>query len=267
MSADEYTTADTLEIDYWYTNPDDLHSALKINTQMCSIFTQSYIANSLKYDYPKVDLKKVELAETQFLPSRTTQIPLERKHARFVLDRGSSLRKFNDQMIQLSTLEVFFSQSFSQDKNRHRAYPSGGALYPVEVVLAFKEKRVEGHLEPGLYHYLPVSQSLEPIGSFSKTKQFDDLYQQGPLEGIPNFVIIYFINMPRAINKYGIRGFRHAMMEVGSMYQQAALVASELNLSNCLWSQFSDHKVSGICGLNPGVFTPCIIQHFGVNNK
>lgn len=79
----------------------------------------------------------------------------------------------------------------------------------------------------------------------------------------PAFCILYIAHVSKTIFKYRYRGYRHAVMEAGSMYQQATTVSQELGLSCTVWSSFSENEFMAALHLNPGAFMPLILQFFG----
>ena len=66
-----------------------------------------------------------------------------------------------------------------------RPYPSGGALYPIEVFLCRLSENTENwQAGTNVYHYLPLSQALEPVA----TCNTQSLYRACPV-GIRNVLV------------------------------------------------------------------------------
>jgi hypothetical protein len=76
------------------------------------------------------------------------------------------------------------------------------------------------------------------------------------------FYVVYFINLKKAIFKYRSRGYRLALMEVGSMYQQMLRVAQDHGVGSRVLSGFSEYALAKNCGLDSRVLLPAIIQAF-----
>jgi SagB-type dehydrogenase family enzyme len=111
------------------------------------------------------------------------------------------------------------------DDFHRRAYPSGGALYPLELYAAVLDG---ADIDPGLYHYNVRDRTLERLVS-------------GPLRGELEFVTTDLIDtaplclfltarMERTTQKYGDRGYRYALMEAGHVMQNVCLIADHEGL-------------------------------------
>ena len=79
----------------------------------------------------------------------------------------------------------------------------------------------------------------------------------------PNLCILYLVHIKKSIFKYRYRGYRHALMEVGSMYQQVAMVSQSLGLGSTVWSGFNDYQVMDELGLDRRMFLPLTMQFLG----
>ncbi|KMV66839.1 hypothetical protein AI28_25700 [bacteria symbiont BFo1 of Frankliniella occidentalis] len=84
--------------------------------------------------------------------------------------------------------------------------------------------------------------------------------------GQPHFALVYFMVYEKSLFKYRYRGYRMAMMEAGSMYQVAGMVADRLGLENRVWSAFTDTYVSKVLNVDIRTATPLIVQFFGKRN-
>lgn len=111
------------------------------------------------------------------------------------------------------------------DDLHRRAYPSGGALYPLELyplVLAGAD------IDPGLYHYNVLDRTLEKLISGQLRAEIDfiatDLIDTAP------FCLFLTARMERTTRKYGDRGYRYALMEAGHMMQNICLIAEHIGL-------------------------------------
>jgi SagB-type dehydrogenase family enzyme len=111
------------------------------------------------------------------------------------------------------------------DDFHRRAYPSGGALYPIEVyaaVLAGED------IDPGLYHYNVRDRTLERLVSGNLR---DDLeFVATDLTDTASLCIFLTARMERTTQKYGDRGYRYALMEAGHVMQNISLIAEHEGL-------------------------------------
>jgi SagB-type dehydrogenase family enzyme len=120
-----------------------------------------------------------------------------------------------------------------------RAVPSGGALYPLELYVA--ALRID-ELEPGLYHFDPLRGSLAVV---STGLTGDDL---APLSTYPEIVagcaalLLVAAVFGRTRFKYGLRGYRFALLEAGHVGQNVVLAAAGLGLAAVPLGGFYDRR-------------------------
>jgi SagB-type dehydrogenase family enzyme len=126
-----------------------------------------------------------------------------------------------------------------------RAAPSGGALYPLELSLV--ARRVDA-LEPGLYHFDPLDDSLEvlrpgrvPIGAATPFAEV--------ATGAAAVIVVTAVFW-RTRFKYGLRGYRFALLEAGHVAQNILLAAAALELAAIPLGGFYDRRVDELLGLN-----------------
>jgi hypothetical protein len=70
-------------------------------------------------------------------------------------------------------------------------------------------------------------------------------------------------HLGKAIFKYRYRGYRHALMEAGSMYQQATTISQQKDLRTTVWSTFSEQQMLYELSLDHGTYLPLTMQLFG----
>ena len=171
---------------------------------------------------------------------------------------------FNEKKMLFQDAATLLSESFAADENRKRPYPSGGALYPAEVIVVLMQERMINSPDTGIYHYRTSMSLLQKLRSTHINELYETILFE-PVEqmGSPCMCFIYVINLQKAIVKYNYRGYRNAILEVGSMYQQADLVSQALGMKNRLSSSFSDLEVLKFLELDRNVYTPLVMQYFG----
>ncbi|MCX7114337.1 MAG: SagB/ThcOx family dehydrogenase [Gammaproteobacteria bacterium] len=181
-------------------------------------------------------------------------------------ERQPSLRQFSKKMIDFSDIQTLLINAFSPNHLGHRPYPSAGALYPIEPILFIFKERVyhDKPFESGCYHFKPVSQTLDLIKKMEMKPTINRLFH-GLIEedAPPNLCILYVVHIGKSIFKYRYRGYRHALMEVGSMYQQVTMVSQSLGLGGTVWSGFNDYQLMHELGLNRRMFLPLTMQFLG----
>ncbi|WP_419242204.1 hypothetical protein ACN08J_09965 (plasmid) [Pediococcus pentosaceus] len=188
---------------------------------------------------------------------------------------GKSVRNFDKK--KEITKKLFFNllcKAFGRFKGLgSKNYPSAGGLYPViPIVIIFSELAVEG-LKKGVYVYdstnyrLLLIEKIDDEHNYSLiTKNINSTF---PGQILSNICFAYAIDIEKAILKYGRRGYRHALIELG-------LVAECLHLSyqqdddilgDCVWSGFNDNALTVACGLNPRLMPISLVQWFGLKTK
>jgi SagB-type dehydrogenase family enzyme len=109
-----------------------------------------------------------------------------------------------------------------------RAVPSGGALYPLELYLA--AVRVTG-LEAGLYHFDPFLRSLEVVRIGVSADDVAALSTYPEIVSACSALIFVAAVFGRTRFKYGLRGYRFALLEAGHVGQNVVLAATALGLA------------------------------------
>jgi len=193
--------------------------------------------------------KRIQLDKHQIC---STPVPTRRRSSRKFTDKG------RHSVVQIN--ELLSNSCYLGKRGKgldDRPYPSAGSLYTTEVMLAIFEPH---ELEPGIYHYKMRSHELERVTERSPFR----VLTGGNVEiGVPAFAFVYFVNWTKSLLKYRYRGYRFALMEIGSIFQQAALVSTRMHMNNLVYNAFSDHEVAGEVGLSPRIFAPLAVQFFG----
>jgi len=134
-----------------------------------------------------------------------------------------------------------------------RAYPSAGALYPIEAyIIVFNVKS----LDKGVYHYNVNKHLLELIEAEDHKEHIAKICLAEDIMQNANVLIILTAIFKRVTIKYGIRGYRFCLMEAGIVAQNTTLMAESLGLGSCMLGGFYDdeiHKLLKIDGVNEAV--------------
>ncbi len=176
-----------------------------------------------------------------------------RRTVRDFIDKSLSL----DQLSQL----LWAGQGVTDSLERKRAVPSAGALYPLDIYVLIGEKGVE-KMEGGVYRYLPKEHSLLPIAKGDRRREISSasLSQMWMARAPVTFIIT--AEYRRITGKYGERGIRYALIEVGHAGQNLFLQAEALGLGAGIVGAFKDSEVSSIAGL-PSQHEPLLIMPIG----
>jgi SagB-type dehydrogenase family enzyme len=128
-----------------------------------------------------------------------------------------------------------------------RAVPSGGALYPLEVYVAVL--RVEG-LDPGLYHFDPLRGRLELLRPGLSPDDVAALSTYPEIVSACAALLVVAAIFGRSRFKYGLRGYRFALIEAGHLGQNVVLTAAALGLAAVPLGGFYDRRTDEFLGLD-----------------
>ncbi len=128
-----------------------------------------------------------------------------------------------------------------------RSVPSGGALYPLELYIG--ALRVEG-LKSGLYHFDPLRPGLEVLRAGLAPDEAAALSTYPEIVSGCGVVVFVAAIFGRTRFKYGLRGYRFALLEAGHVGQNLVLAASALALGAVPLGGFYDRRTDELLGLD-----------------
>jgi SagB-type dehydrogenase family enzyme len=125
--------------------------------------------------------------------------------------------------------------------------PSAGALYAAELYVAVRD--VEG-LDAGIYHYeVPVNQLALLRGGDVSVRLADVCCgQEYPLNAAVTVLISGVVG--RSTRKYGERGYRYVLLDVGHLGQNLYLSCAALGLSITTTCGFFDDDAADMLGVD-----------------
>lgn len=174
-----------------------------------------------------------------------------------------SYRKFTDTEISYECLSTLISDCFCSNKgNFSRSYPSAGAMYSVTPLLYIF--RSTSNLRSGVYVIDSINKKLLMINDTISNQLKKAIHVSNKKEMLPSsYAIGYAVNINNAIGKYGVRGYRHALIESGAMAQSFRINCNKNNLGEFCSSAFEDFPLAYESGLNIKDFPIILIQWFG----
>jgi SagB-type dehydrogenase family enzyme len=129
-----------------------------------------------------------------------------------------------------------------------RTTPSAGGLYPLELYVLTERT---SSVPPGLYHFNVRDHLLEPLFRTSSISDLlPDLMQQHYLANAAALVFLTAV-FPRALRKYGPRGYRYVLLEAGHAVQNICLRAAELGLGALCTGGYTDSRINAVLQLHP----------------
>ena len=161
-----------------------------------------------------------------------------------------SVRDFMDSPVSLKDISQILwaagGKSIDGMTGPTRAYPSAGAIYPLEIYLV--AGKVSG-LEPGIYYYEWRKHQLELVkkGDFRKDLAKAALSQK-MIQDAPATLVIT-AQYAKTLRKYGKRGMeRYVGMDTGHLGQNVHLQAESMGLGTVMVGAFIDRDVQAIVG-------------------
>lgn len=161
-----------------------------------------------------------------------------------------STRAYGAEQLSLAELAAMLHAAYgvtgSYGAQRLRSAPSGGALYPLELYVAATSVR---GLRRALYHYDPLRDVLERIRPLRRDElagltPYDELLVPAAAVTISSGVFW------RSRFKYGVRGYRFALLEAGHAAHGYVLAATALGLAACPVGGFFDRRVDAFLGID-----------------
>ena len=188
---------------------------------------------------PPMSADVIELFRPDLHELATADPPLTQ-----VLEGRRSIRSYGDEPITLTQLgELLFRTARVKNvieadgkalfyQASRRPYPGAGGCYELELYVA--AARCEG-LEPGVYHYAPLSHCLERIQGGTKflPQLMSDTMMSEESDGPRHILIIMAARFQRVFWKYNGSAYAAILKDVGVLYQTLYLVATAMRLAPC----------------------------------
>src|SRR3954468_2880103 len=130
-----------------------------------------------------------------------------------------------------------------------RLFPSAGAKYPTEVY--FVALRCED-LDHWLYHYAPREHTIETLWARDLSGVLQSATDDPRLEKA-SAVLIFSLVTGRVARKYGSRGLRYALIELGHAAQNVSLMAAALGIEAYEIGGFVDDDINHLLDVDPAV--------------
>ena len=165
-----------------------------------------------------------------------------------VLARRRSSRPEALRPLALSELAAILRAAYSTAPRPgapdRRPVPSAGALYPLELyVLAVAVRE----LEPALYHFHPFKGVLSRLRSLDAPRIHEALVDRALADDVAAVLVVTAVFW-RSRCKYGLRGYRFALLEAGHLVQNVGLAAAALALPALPLGGFYDRRHDELVG-------------------
>jgi SagB-type dehydrogenase family enzyme len=128
-----------------------------------------------------------------------------------------------------------------------RAAPSAGALYPLELYVAVV---CVADLAVGLYHHDPLDGVLEELAVGDQRDSLAALSSYPEIVSSCAGLVVVTAVFWRTRFKYGLRGYRFALLEAGHLVQNMLLAAAALGLAAVPLGGFYDRRTERYLGVD-----------------
>lgn len=218
------------------------------------------------------DLRQLTGNELTLYPDMglTVEFSLSQEYREKLLCRNESCERFLSRSLDFSEVEKLMYPLLSRSVGSYkRGYPSAGALYPVEIfVCSLTEENSSWPCSSKILHLLPRSRKFEVVQVDTDIDELKKALLSSSYDiGTPGVALIYTVYMPKNLFKYRYRGYRMALMEVGSVYMAVELQAKSLGVACRLWSAYTDTMLCKALGINPTLFFPMCVHFIGKEHE
>ncbi len=181
-------------------------------------------------------------------PSADLRLARPRDRLARVTSRRHSSRTFGAGRLSSRQLGSLLS-AFATGPDGNRSFPSAGGLYPLEIMgLANAVDGPGGPLDGTVLCYNADNHSVNVVGRLRPWAEWSHLLHF-PTTAPPQLVVVFVLLVGPAIDKYGSRGGRFALIEVGHAAQNLALRIAQEGLSGCEIGGAQDDRLLELLGL------------------
>jgi SagB-type dehydrogenase family enzyme len=204
------------------------------------------------------------VSEEKTLTDRAIKLPKPKTAGSVSVEEAINSRRtrrtFDNKPFTLDNLSqvLWAAQGITDERWKHRAAPSAGALFPIDVFIIVRKGGVE-KLDAGIYRYIPDGHYLQTKaeGDFNaelrKVGYSQTFFAESPV------CLILTAKPVRTTWKYGERGNRYIHFEAGHIAENIQLIGESLGFSVGLVGAFKDDGVASLLKLKKGEIPVYII--------
>jgi SagB-type dehydrogenase family enzyme len=145
--------------------------------------------------------------------------------------------------LSLTALGSLVGAAYRSAEGR-RPVPSGGALYPLELYVV--ALHVDG-VGAGIHHYSPYRHRLESLAAVDRADVARTLVEPELVDSAAALIVLTAMFW-RSRFKYGLRGYRFALIEAGHVMQNLVLAAAALGIAARPLGGYYDRLLDGLVG-------------------
>lgn len=170
--------------------------------------------------------------------------------------RRRTIRSFSAEALDIAELSILLQHTYGITGQLPvagggtqflRSAPSAGALYPAEIYMGIRQ--VAG-VAPGIYHYEVLEHSIALLTEGDPTEALYEVCCRQ--EQARNAAVTFFVSgtFERTKRKYGERGYRYVLLDVGHLSQNLCLSCTSLGLGAMTTCGFYDDAASTLLRLD-----------------
>lgn len=157
-------------------------------------------------------------------PGKPQPLPQVRTNLNKIAKKRNSERTFSGRQLSLKELGQLLSSFYAWNGLEHRGFPSAGATYVTEIFcVAFNVEKFAGKI----IYYDPEKHGVAVVSNKAPLWEEASKSLNMNIVGAPSLLVVFVVFPERAVSKYGERGGRFAMLEVGAAMQQLSLQIAE----------------------------------------
>ena len=188
-------------------------------------------------------------------PGDMLQLPQPRTKGDVSLEEALTLRRsirsYTQEPLSLMELsQLLWSAQGITNERGFRTAPSAGATFPLEMYVVVNN--VEG-LDKGIYHYLPSSNELSLVRLADVSADLARAALSQSMLSEAGAVLVFGAIYERTTERYGERGERYVLNEIGHASQNVHLQAAALDLGTVVIGAYRDEETEEILQLDPNV--------------
>jgi len=161
--------------------------------------------------------------------------------------RRTSSRRFSDKPLSARQVGGILAAFAARGEGERRVYGSAGGTYPVEIFCLLNN--CTGPAAGTVAYYNADNHSLAAVGELPSWAAYADVINLDTEGTVPQLVVVFVLMPGRVTEKYGERGGRFGLIEVGGAAQNLALRLVEEGLVGCAVGGMLDDPIKRLLGL------------------
>lgn len=172
-----------------------------------------------------------------------------------------SCRNFSDNQLTINQLGNICDYAYSIVRH---ATPSGGALFPLKLYCIVTKKQKD--FDVGYYEYNAENNNLVLYNKKVDLEQLKYCFNDDSLAFNSPIQIVIAADLDRQSYKYGNRGYRLTLIEVGQVAQNISLYCEEQGLSSCELGGILDVPLANELEISTSNITPILAIAIGYSS-